>query len=54
VEREKNVTRGKKSSVGAKGRGLFKLRRHIEDVDVEIRKGSLKASERKLRDMRGR
>jgi AbrB family looped-hinge helix DNA binding protein len=54
VEGEKIVLEKKKSSVAAKGRGLFKLKRHVEDMDVEIRKGSLKAAVRELREIRRR
>ncbi len=54
VEGERLILEKKKSSVAAKGRGLFKLRRHVEDVDVEIRKGSLKTAAREQREIRRR
>ncbi len=54
VEGERIVLERKKSTVAAKGRGVFKLKRHLEDVDVEIRKGSLRAAERELREIRRR
>jgi len=54
VEGERIILERMRSSVATKGRGLFKLKRHIEDVDVEIRKGSLKATARELREIRRR
>lgn len=54
VDGEKIVLEKKKSSVAAKGRGLFKLKSHVKDVDVEIRQGSLKAVTRELRAIRRR
>lgn len=54
VEGEKLILERKKSSVAVKGRGLFKLKKHVEDVDVEIRKGSLKLSAREIREIRRR
>jgi AbrB family looped-hinge helix DNA binding protein len=54
VEGERLILERKKSSVSAKGRGLFKLKRHVEDVDMEIRKGSLRATARELREIRRR
>jgi len=54
VEGERLILKRRKSSVSAKGRGLFKLKRHVEDVDMEIRKGSLRATARELREIRRR
>ena len=54
VEGKRIVLERKKSSVAAKGRGVFKLKRHVEDVDVEIRKGSLRAAARELREIHRR
>ena len=53
-EGEKLVLERKKNHIAAKGRGIFKLKRHLEDVDVEIRKGSLKAATRELREIHRR
>ncbi|TMI33479.1 AbrB/MazE/SpoVT family DNA-binding domain-containing protein [Candidatus Bathyarchaeota archaeon] len=52
VEGERLIMERKKISVSTKGRGLFKLKRHVEDVDMEIRKGSLRATARELREIR--
>ncbi|OLE90556.1 AbrB/MazE/SpoVT family DNA-binding domain-containing protein [Candidatus Bathyarchaeota archaeon] len=54
VEGERLIMERKKISVSTKGRGLFKLKRHVEDVDMEIRKGSLRATARELREIRRR
>ena len=54
VEGERIILERKKSSVAIKGRGLFKLKRRVEDVDVEIREGSLKTVARELREIRRR
>src|SRR2546425_13285120 len=54
VQGERLILERKKSSVSAKGRGLFKLKRHLGDVDMEIRKGSLTATTRELREIRRR
>jgi len=54
VEGERIILERKKSSVAMKGRGLFKLKRRVEDVDVEIREGSLKTVARELREIRRR
>lgn len=54
VEGERLILEKKKSSISTKGRGLFKLKRHVENVDVEIRKGSLRAAARELREIRRR
>jgi len=54
VEGERLILERKKSSVSAKGRGLFKLKRHVRDGDMEIRKGSLRATARELREIRRR
>ena len=54
VEGERLIMERKKTSVSTKGRGLFKLKRHVEDVDMEIRKGSLRATTRELREVRRR
>lgn len=54
VQGERIIVERKKSSVAVKGRGLFKLKRHVKDVDVEIRKGSLRAAARELRAIRRR
>src|SRR5207245_4726661 len=54
VEGERLILERMKSSVSAKGRGLFKLKRHVRDVDMEIRKGSLRATARELREIRRR
>ncbi len=54
VKGERLVLEKKKSRVATRGRGLFKLSRHVEDVDVEIRKGSLKTASRELREIRRR
>lgn len=54
VQGERIIVERKKSSVAVKGRGLFKLKRHVKDVDVEIRKGSLRAAARELREIRRR
>ena len=54
MEGERLILKRRKSSVSAKGRGLFKLKRHVEDVDMEIRKGSLRATARELREIRRR
>ena len=54
VEGDRIILERKKSSVASKGRGLFKLKRHVEDVDTNIRKGSLKAAARELREIRRR
>src|SRR5437660_12632402 len=54
VEGERLMLERKKSSVSAKDRGLFKLKRHIGDVEMEIRKGSLRATTWELREVRGR
>src|SRR5437016_13768159 len=51
VEGERLILKRRKSSVSTKGRGLFKLKRHVEDVDMEIRKGWLRATARKLREI---
>ncbi len=54
IDGGKIVLEKKKSSVAAKGRGLFKLKSHVKDVDVEIRRGSMKAVTRELREIRRR
>ncbi len=54
VEGERIILERKKSSVAMKGRGLFKLKRRVEDVDVAIREGSLKTVARELREIRRR
>lgn len=54
VQGERIIVERKKSSVAVKGRGLFKLKRHVKDVDVEIRKGSLRTAARELREIRRR
>jgi len=54
VEGKRLILERKKSSVSAKGRGLFRIKRHVEDVDMEIRKGSLRATARELREIRRR
>src|SRR5438552_15437326 len=54
VEGERLILKRKKSSVSAKGRELFKLKRHLGDGDMEIRKGSLRATTRELREIRRR
>ncbi len=54
VEGERIILERKKSSVAMKGRGLFKLKKRVEDVDVEIREGSLKTVARELREIRRR
>lgn len=51
---EKIVLEKKRSSIAEQSRGLFKLRKHIEDVDVEIRKQSLKSGIREYRAIRRR
>src|SRR2546428_13888504 len=54
VEGERLILERKKSSVSATARGLFKLKRNIRDVAMEIRKGSLRATTRELREIRRR
>ncbi len=54
LEGERIILERKKSSVAVKGRGLFKVKRHVEDVDRAIREGSLKTAARELREIRRR
>ncbi len=54
VEGERIILERKKSSVAMMGRGLFKLKRRVEDVDVKIREGSLRTVARELREIRRR
>ncbi len=51
---EKIVLEKKRSSIAEQGRGLFKLRKHVENVDVEISKQSLKTRIREYRAIRRR
>lgn len=51
---EKIVMARKKRSVARESRGVFKLKKHIEDVDVEIGRQSVRAAARELREIRRR
>lgn len=41
----------RKKEVARESRGVFKLKRHLEDVDLEIGKQSVKATARDLREI---
>lgn len=51
---EKIVLEKKRTGIAEQGRGLFKLRKHIENVDVEISRQSLRAGIREHRAIRRR
>ncbi len=51
---ENIVLERKKGSVAEEARGIFKLKKRIGDVDVEIRRQSVKAAARELREIRRR
>ena len=51
---EKIVLERKKKSVAEDARGVFKLKKRVENVDVEIHKQSLRAAARELREIRRR
>ncbi len=44
----------RKRGVARDSRGIFKLKRHVENVDVEISRQSVKAAARELREIRRR
>ena len=44
----------KRSKIAEQGRGMFKLKKHVENVDVEISKQSLKSGIREYRVIRRR
>ncbi len=48
------VLRARKRSVAREGRGVFKIRRHIEDVDKEIGEKSVEKSMGELDEVRRR
>ncbi len=48
------IVLARKRGVARESRGVFKLRRHVEDVDVEISRQSVKAAARDLRAVRRR
>ena len=50
----KIVLEKKRSNIAEQGRGLFKLKKHVENVDVEIRTQSLKTGIREYRAIRRR
>ncbi len=51
---EKIVLEKKRRSVAEESRGIFKLKKRIGDVDVQIRKESARAGARELREIRRR
>ncbi len=51
---EKIVLEKKRRSVAEESRGIFKLKKRIRDVDVEIHKESARAGARELREIRRR
>lgn len=51
---EKIVLERRKGSVADEARGIFKLKKHIEDVDLEIRRQSAKTVAREFRALRRR
>ncbi len=51
---EKIVLERKRRSVAEEARGIFKLKKRIADVDVEIRRQSVKVAARELHEIRRR
>jgi len=51
---EKIVLERKRKSVAEEARGIFKLKKRVENVDLEIHKQSVRAAARELREIRRR
>jgi len=54
VDEGKIILSRRRGSVAESGRGIFKLKHPIEDVDEEIRKRSIEAGMGELYEIRGR